>query len=113
MSDILDDLRAAQKTTSDSNTALLLGRATDEIEEMRRTYYAMLENSQHQLLRLGNDIHNYLAHNHDKAELEKLLRRDPSCLIGPPSATNQHRQPPRRKWNNRDQTLTHQASVRL
>jgi hypothetical protein len=65
MSDIIDDLRAAQKATDDSNTALLLGRAADEIEEMRDQYRVMLQNYQHQLLRLGNGINNYLAHGHD------------------------------------------------
>jgi hypothetical protein len=39
---------------------------------------------QHDLLRLGNGIHNYLAHDHNRVELAKLLSRDPSCLIGPP-----------------------------
>jgi hypothetical protein len=51
---------------------------------MRRQYDTMLAKMQHELLRLGNGIHNDLAHGHDKVELEKLLRRDPSCLIGPP-----------------------------
>jgi hypothetical protein len=44
----------------------------------------MFAKTQYEIHRLGNGIHNYLHHGHDKMELAKLLSRDPSCLIGPP-----------------------------
>jgi hypothetical protein len=69
MTDIVNDLRAVQKTTVDSDTALLLESAGSEIEALRHKHETMLQRQQHMLL----NVNAYLNGNFNKEHLEKLI----------------------------------------